>query len=1046
MSVIEEVRKEREDLARVLKKHTGIRKIVEDLYPDSAHFIFELLQNAEDRGATSVSFILSPDSLRFEHNGETFRRQDIYAITDIGEGTKAGDDDKIGRFGVGFKSVFAYSETPHIWSPTFSFKISELVLPAELTPSADLNGHTRFDFPFNNPKKVPGDAYREIAAGLNELAETTLLFLRHIEAIGWQIEGGSSGDILRVEHSGHHVEMLKQVEGGTTTSTHFLKFEEPVDGLEKQSVAVAFALDFLPNVQSFSTDRPLSKQLRIVPVPGKVAVFFPAEKETSGLRFHLHAPFVPELSRASIKETPANKPLFDQLAALAASSLHPIRDLGLLTTDFLGVVPNPQDQLGQRYVGIRDSIIAAMNDEPLTPTYAKGHAPARLLVQAKASLKELLGPEDLEFLIDYDDEPPQWAASRALQGTNIERFMNGLAIRDWDVDAFVDCVVERASEDWQGAVDADFMKWLAMKNIEWHQQLYALLARESEAQDELYRLEDCRIVRLIDGTYSIGSTCHFPDDKPRRTSGVAYVDAAVYTAGKSKAQQDSSRKFLTDVGVTVVGERQLIEAILKSVYAGGARTFNEREYIAHIRRFIKLLDEDSSSLSLLAAYPIFMGSDGKWHKAADIYLDKPYLETGLGEYLAVAGKPKQLFPLADFYGSLPIDTLKVVRFVEAVGAQTRVELKEVSCRNNPSWDYLRSVPGERNTNYLDRDYIFPNFSQIVDRKSVGVSRLIWQTMRTVEEESNSWDTPLKAKFRRSRSRGTREADAQVVHQLRRAAWVPQRGGDFLRPSQARAELLPDGFTFDAGWAWIKAIEFGKDVQLENEKAKAEAAARAERQKKEQEAAKALGFSDAETARRLAEIPPDELASFLSERERRKRVELPDHEPANPDRRSTHVSLGATTAPERRTESRERSVSVARDSVKAETDQYLRQQYTNADAEQICQICKDILPFKLDNGAHFFEAVELMPELGRHHYQNYLCLCPNHSAMFRHANGSRETLMERILQQIDNELAISLAQQELDIYFTKTHLADLKAIIQTEREGIQPTGEAASGGR
>ena len=62
-----------------------------------------------------------------------------------------------------------------------------------------------------------------------------------------------------------------------------------------------------------------------------MAVFFPAEKETSGLRFHLHAPFVPELSRASIKETPANQPLFQQLATLTAASLHQIRDLGLLT-------------------------------------------------------------------------------------------------------------------------------------------------------------------------------------------------------------------------------------------------------------------------------------------------------------------------------------------------------------------------------------------------------------------------------------------------------------------------------------------------------------------------------------------------------------------------------------------------------------------------------------------------------------------------------------------------------------------------------------------
>jgi len=54
MNFIDEVRGEREDLARVLKKHLGIRKIVEELYPDNAHFIYELLQNAGQRNFFSV--------------------------------------------------------------------------------------------------------------------------------------------------------------------------------------------------------------------------------------------------------------------------------------------------------------------------------------------------------------------------------------------------------------------------------------------------------------------------------------------------------------------------------------------------------------------------------------------------------------------------------------------------------------------------------------------------------------------------------------------------------------------------------------------------------------------------------------------------------------------------------------------------------------------------------------------------------------------------------------------------------------------------------
>ncbi len=226
MSVIEEVRREREDLARVLKKHRGIRKIVEDLYPDSAHFIYELLQNAEDAAATQARFSLLDDRLVFEHDGRPFDERDIYAITDIGEGTKAGDNDKIGRFGVGFKAVFAYTDTPRIWSPSFSFEIRDLVLPWEIEPAPDRGPITRFEFPFNNAKKPRGAAHGEVHLGLNGLAETTLLFLSHLASVAWEIAGFGSGEILRIQHSEHLLEVCKRVGETSETKSHFLKFDE----------------------------------------------------------------------------------------------------------------------------------------------------------------------------------------------------------------------------------------------------------------------------------------------------------------------------------------------------------------------------------------------------------------------------------------------------------------------------------------------------------------------------------------------------------------------------------------------------------------------------------------------------------------------------------------------------------------------------------------------------------------------------------------------------------------------------------------------------
>jgi Rad3-related DNA helicase len=99
---------------------------------------------------------------------------------------------------------------------------------------------------------------------------------------------------------------------------------------------------------------------------------------------------------------------------------------------------------------------------------------------------------------------------------------------------------------------------------------------------------------------------------------------------------------------------------------------------------------------------------------------------------------------------------------------------------------------------------------------------------------------------------------------------------------------------------------------------------------------------------------------------------------------------------------------------------------------VCQICKTRLPFRLDDGNDYFEAVEFLPELSKRHYQNYLALCPNHAAMFQYANSSSACLENHFVNLAVNELGVLLAQKDLTIYFTKTHTADLKEVIRVDR--------------
>lgn len=1005
MTFLEQVRQKRQKLADVLydDEYSGIREIVEELYPDRAHFIYELLQNAEDAAATEARFILSSDLLRFTHNGRPFSEPDVWAITNIGKGTKKEQEDQIGRFGVGFKAVFAYCETPRIYSPTFSFEISQLVLPTEIPARPDLGNDTLFEFPLNSSKKAPLVAKNEIKAGLEELAETTLLFLSHLQAVSWKIGVNGPGRVRRLEHTPQHIEILKIT--NTTTSSHFLRFSQPVPALPKQRLSVAYPLDFLPNITTFDPVKPVASQLKIAAAsPGRVAVFFPAEKETSGLRFHLHAPFVPELSRASIKETAANDPLFADLAKLAATSLHDIRNLGLLNVEFLGILPNPQDNLSARYQPIREAIIQAMDEQPLTPTHHKSHAPAKILKQSKAALKDLLSLEDIEYLIEYENGPPQWAIAAPQKNSNADRFLSGLAITDWGTAELLAVLKEKATSDASQKPDAEFLEWLKAKPIEWHQEFYALLNKELADDSQLKQLEDMQIVRLGTGAYSIGGQCFFPTATVEHDDKFPRVAKGVYSSGKSAAQQEEARDLLESIGVREVGENEQVEAILKERY--GKTNFTPK--IEDLPRWVALVEKDAESAKLFRDYFILQRDDGKWGTPGAVFLDKPFLDTGLSTYynaLASAkGAPDDSAPrlLAAAYENCEVTLKRLVAFAKAVGVKT--DLDSIN----------------------DLQAILPHIEKTVEagKPDMAAIRFVWS--RLCHYGAYNWHCLEDGhQYHKGWGHyGTNYQPSSLCYRLKRLSWIPQQTTDglsFATPSHASRQLLPDGFPFDSGWHWIQVLGFGE-----------EAVRQIQKQAETESEAKSLGFPDSKSldrARRFAQLPPEEQERILAEREKFK--ELPDQKSANQERRDERVEQKAKDAPGREKEKRLRSVSVGLGDVKDECEQYLRHQYTNPDGVMICQICQAALPFKVEGGAYYFEKVEFLAELKKRHHQNYLALCPNHSAMFRFANASQDKLRALFTAINGQRMDVVLAGSNFSIYFTQMHISDLKKVIEVD---------------
>src|SRR5262249_40879760 len=150
-------------------------------------------------------------------------------------------------------------------------------------------------------------------------------------------------------------------------------------------------------------------------------------------------------------------------------------------------------------------------------------------------------------------------------------------------------------------------------------------------------------------------------------------------------------------------------------------------------------------------------------------------------YYDVFGKQAERVALADGYTDSGVSARRLVKFAEAVGVQTRLEISRVGCESNPQYPYLRAVRGERYTSPINRDYMIVGLERLLGKWSLELARLVWRTMSSLPNQPNY----LQATFRKSESWGARYAESQLVHQLRKTAWVPQGvGGLFVRPKDA----------------------------------------------------------------------------------------------------------------------------------------------------------------------------------------------------------------------------------------------------------------------
>lgn len=1063
--------KRREKLQEALEENKsagGLHRLLTDLYPDSAHFVYELLQNAEDAGAQHAEFLLKDTGMLFCHDGKrAFTLSDVDAITSIGfnEG-KQQNESSIGEFGVGFKAVFAYTSNPEIHSGDYHFRIKDYFIPVtdgvsgEFLAHDSTEGWTEFWLPFDNHSKSQEAAFEESRRGIEQLDETALLFLQNIKSITCRAYRSDWAFYKRLHlfEDGDNVvrTVLDGPDGSAAEVKKYLRYSEDIEVTssrgKKKRLPIAVAYELQPDDNGIE---------RIVPAaPGRVFVYFPAEKEYSGLKFHINGPFSSTVARDSIRDCPENRCLMDKIACLVSRSLVEIKKKGLLSVSFYAVLPNEFDDLTDFYSVIKDKVDALFWDRALLVAKNGRYVRAADALLGTADFAELLDKEMLELL---SLSGKVWLRSPGLPSSREHQFVHGLHVSRFDETNFIRLMGSLIKTP----LGRDKLsKSLHGRDLSWMRLLYRTVAL---SKDEFAvrisnlpfakRWDERRLlitfdqnwrkvafVYLSDGTLALPSKAFMlPEGLKPDGIDAPLVHAKIMSSSSKRFGSDRMRRFLIESGVQEYSFEVELDKI-SSRYQWLKPKLEDRswseQYLSDIRSLIAAYRRGEKSVVSQRKLFIGISPNGEVDFFAPnrLYIGDRYGNKGGDEVARFACSPV----LSGWYLEVLGQTYRksLVELLTACDAHLKLEIVACDVSDNPQYEKLLIGQGKESAKKVSSDWTIPGLPDSLNGVSETMAKTIWQLLvKHGDDQSVRYAT-----YRANARSETNRVDSSLIYHLKNYSWVPSISGDLCCPKDMEFNRVAKRFRNLGGGPLIEALEFGSQLtaQAQNEKKLEEFAgklgravisledyAEFQKLKAEKEKAQKRAEKSATSKQQVASV------SKLFANEERVQVEHVDLQfegegsVPNPERRERRLAQRIQDSqPSERRYSVRASESDSRDASEHDT---LEQWYHGH-----CQICGTRI-IKADGGV-YFEAVNIVSTSRIEHEKlrgleycwNSMCLCPNCAAKYKYGAKSIEGMPRQIgdatIEKNSDrriEVEIELAGKRETVSFVPKHLLAVK---------------------
>ncbi|MGA2243013.1 MAG: DUF3883 domain-containing protein [Verrucomicrobiota bacterium] len=798
------------------------RKAVHRLmrYSEQVHFIYELLQNADDAGKRGndekpvrMGFVLRDKELVVWNDGRSFDEHDIGGVLAIGQSSK--DLTQIGAFGIGFKSIYVYTDQPEIYSGSVRFCIENYLeakelneTPTDLQQWAD-DGKTVFRLPFK--PNLRETALPNLKHRLRNASLRSLLFLRRLHSVEWQDSNGESGNYLSKRRSfgaldnAEFVTLSARIGETETTIEEWLVLHTqatPPKEIIKRLLVEAEDDDARERItRSAGQPQPIDVAFRVVDeilVPTEDCVLFaylPTQKETH-LKFLFQARYVTTAGRDNIEtDSEWNKWLLKETAAFLPIILLQFRNAGKLMPAFLDALPLAGDGVPDFLAELSGSLTAALKEQALIPAENGSYGFAkRIFYPASEELRRLLSPEDVAELTEIEGAlwlHPEIRDTKASQ-------------RRFDVVKAAGVAEIGASKlvTWLAKKGAD---WLESKDDAWLLACYRYLNAQAAEKERVKKLP---LVRLDNGDHVCASdqpTFLPPENETERSElapflGELPVVKTSLLSGEGRAPVEA---FLKELGVKPLVPEEFILNWLLPHYGQDTPVRVELN-LQHVRYLAHAINrvpagEKPKVCEVISNTPLLQAKDKSapatiWASPSKVYL--PRAVTGSGD-------------LEVFFSATTTASFILPDYMAATDdvASWRKFLSEIGCADLPR-RFQNPNTGSNTKDWLleGLEAALASLERLQVSEAQNLSEAIWRllvhSLPNTEWGRNQWSNgEREIRGPRGGYYGREDIEASFVGHLKQTAWLFGQDGKLHKPSEhfqntpENRQLLGDSVTY-----------------------------------------------------------------------------------------------------------------------------------------------------------------------------------------------------------------------------------------------------------